>query len=301
MSTRVISSMLFSANVHFIHQYILYYSSVQRFSLVGCASLIGKWSLHCLAARARCSSLLKMFVMSGSAASRLLYACGCRLRQFSPSGVLSLPPAELEGPLPPKKLLNAFAAYVTEGYKDSKRDYLPLSTLAREWRETSPRQKARYEKDSRRRYEEFYRQMKEFSQSFASKGDQRLYLLSIKGKGNSTAYSMMKKDRASKLPREECSDYMLHKAKEDYKNLTSSELQAYQQMADNVNKENNTLRKPCKVSAYNAMLKERAATLGVDEGDNCKTKKAVIEYQNLTASEVKAHEELGGIMRENNI
>ena len=44
--------------------------------------------------------------------------------------------------------------------------------------------------------------MKEFSQNFASKKDLRLYLLSIKKQGNHTAYNVMVKDRASKLPSE---------------------------------------------------------------------------------------------------
>ena len=57
---------------------------------------------------------------------------------------------------------------------------------------------------------------------------------------------------------------MLHKAKEDYKKLTSSELQTYQLMADN-NKENNTLHKPRKVSVYLAMFKERAANRSVEQ------------------------------------
>ena len=85
----------------------------------------------------------------------------------------------------------------------------------------------------------------------------RLCLLSIKEEK-----LLLQKDQASKLPREECNDYVAHMAKEDYKNLTSSELQTYQHMADNVNKESkkyHALHKPKKVSVFHAMLKERTA------------------------------------------
>jgi len=76
--------------------------------------------------------------------------------------------------------------------------------------------------------------MKAFSQNFATKNDQTIYLLSLKKKKRASAYSVMMKDRTSKLPREERLDYLLYEGGEDYKSLTSSELQDYQQMADNI-------------------------------------------------------------------
>ena len=197
-----------------------------------------------------------------SLASQVWSNTSLRRHQFSSSVIfLKLPPEgpPVERPVPPKRPCSAYMVYVSERYKDSKGEKLSLSTIAREWREMSPQQKVRYEEDHQRRHEEYQKQMKEFSQNFATKRDQRLYLLSNKKHGKATAYSVMMKDRASKLPKEERRDYVSHKSKEDYKNLTSSELQTYQHMADNINKENkkyHTLPKPHKVSAYDAMIGE---------------------------------------------
>ena len=58
---------------------------------------------------------------------------------------------------------------------------------------------------------------------------------------------------------------MLHKAKGDYKNLTSSELQTYQHMADKENEKYRTLHKLKKVSSWHAMLKELTTSLSVEE------------------------------------
>ena len=242
--------------------------------------------------------------ISGLLASVWSISC-CRCRQFSLGHVLpaKTPPlSELEGPVPPKKPVTAYTTYCSERYKDSKVGKLSLSTIGREWREMSPQKKARYQEDFQRRREEYQKQMKEFSQNFACKTDQILYLLSNKKRGKATALSAMKKDRASKLPSEERVGYVLHKAKEDYKNLTSSELQTYQHIADNVNKESkkyHTLHKTNKVSVFHAMYKERTANRSVEEVANY-WKKAKREYENLSDSEVRAYEELADNMSGNN-
>ena len=242
--------------------------------------------------------------ISGLLASVWNVSC-CRCRQFSLGHVLpaKTPPlSELEGPVPPKKPLSAYMSYVSERYKDSKGGKLSLSTIARGWQEMSSQQKARYKEDYQGRLEEYQKQMKEFSQNFACRKDQSLYLLSIKEHGKVTAYSVMMKDRASKLPSEERRDYVLHKAKEDYKNLTSSELQTYQHMADNINKENkkyHALHKPNKISVYQAMVGERTANQSVEVVHDYK-KKAKREFDNLTDTELRAYEELADIMSENN-
>ena len=88
---------------------------------------------------------------------------------------------------------------------------------------------------------------------------------------------------------------MLHEAKEDYKNLTNSELQTYQHMADINNKKYHTFCKPKKVSVYNAIIKERASTQSVEEVQDYR-KKAKIAYENLSDSEVRAYEELADNM-----
>ena len=192
--------------------------------------------------------------------------------------------------------------YTSERYKDSKGEKLSFSTVGREWREMRPQQKARYEEDYQKRREEYQKQMKEFSQNFASIKDQRLYLRSIEKQGYPTAYNVMVKDRASKLPREERRDYVIHMAKEDYKNLTSSELQIYQHMADNINKENkknDTLHKSHKMSVYNAMVKERTANRSVEEVADY-SKKAKREFKNLTDAEVGRYEKLADSKSEDN-
>ena len=179
---------------------------------------------------------------------------------------------------------------------------MSLSTIGREWREMSPKKKARYQEDYQRRLEEYQKQMKKFSHNFATKKDQRVYFLSIKEQRKLTAFSAMVKDRASKLPREERRDYMLHKSQEDYKNLTSSELQTYQHMADNINKENkkyHALHKPKKVSVYDVMFGERTTNRSVEVVHDYK-KKAKREFDNLTDTELRAYEELADIMSENN-
>ena len=240
-----------------------------------------------------------------SLASHLWSNTSRRRHQFSTSVVsLKLPSwgPTLERPVPPQKPISAYMTYTSERYKDSKGQKLSFSTVGREWREMRPQQKARYEEDYQKRLEEYQKQMKEFSQNFASEKDQRLYLRSIKKQGYPTAYNVMVKDRASKLPREERRDYAIHMAKEDYKNLTSSELQTYQHMADNINKENkknDTLHISGKRSIYNAMFKERTANRSVEEVADY-SKKVKREFENLTDAEVRRYEELADIMSENN-
>ena len=134
--------------------------------------------------------------------------------------------------LPPKRPVNSFGSYYKERYKEVK---LSVSAVAKEWREMSPQQKARYQEDYLRNHEEYQKQMKEFSQNFASETGKWLYLRSIKKGRKMSAYKAMKKDRIYNLPSEERSFYTVQKAKEDYKNLTSSELQAYLKMADTIN------------------------------------------------------------------
>ena len=241
--------------------------------------------------------------ISGLLASVWNISC-YRCRQFSLGHVLPAKTpslSELGGPVPPKKPLSAYMSYVSERYKDSKGGKLSLSSIARGWREMSSQQKARYKEDYQGRLEEYQKQMKEFSQNFACKKDQQLYLQSINKQGKVSAYSAMKKDRASKLPREERRDYMLHKSKEDYKNLTSSELQTYQHMADTINKENkkyHALHKPRKISVFKAMFGERTANRSVEVVQDY-FKKAKREFDNLTDTELKAYKELADIMSEN--
>ena len=240
-----------------------------------------------------------------SLASHLWNNTSRRRHQVSSSFISTKRPSEgppLERPVPPKKPFHAFNIYVGERFKNSEGEKLSLSTIGREWRKMSPQRKARYKEDYQRRLEEYQKQMKEFSQNFANIKDQRLYLLSIKKQGKVTAYSAMMKDRASKLPSEEREDYVLRKAKEDYKNLTSSELQTYQHMADNINKENKKyqyLHKPSKISVYKAMFGERTANRSVEVVHDY-FKKAKREFDNLTDTELIAYEELANGMHDNN-
>ena len=136
--------------------------------------------------------------------------------------------------LPPKRPVNSFLSYYKERCKEGK---LSAASVAKEWREMSPQQKAKYQEDYLRKHEEYQKQIKEFSQNFASETDKRLYLRSIKKGRKMSAYKAMKKDRIYYLPSEERSFYTVQKAKEDYKNLTCSELQAYQKMADTINRD----------------------------------------------------------------
>ena len=240
-----------------------------------------------------------------SLASHLWNNTSRRRHQVSSSFMSTKRPSQgppLERPVPPKKPFPAYNIYVSERFKNSKGEKLSLSTIATEWREMSPQRKARYEEDYQRRREEYQKQMKEFSQNFACKKDQRLYLLSIKKQGKVTAYSAMVKDRASKLPSEEREDYVLQKAKEDYKNLTSSELQTYQHIADNINKESKKyhgLHKPSTVSVFSAMFGERTANRSMVEVQDY-LKKAKREFDNLTDTELIAYEQLADGMNDNN-
>ena len=240
-----------------------------------------------------------------SLASHLWNNTSRRRHQVSSSFMSTKRPSQgppLERPVPPKKPFPAYNIYVSERFKNSKGEKLSLSTIATEWREMSSQRKARYEEDYQRRHEEYQKQMKEFSQNFACKKDRWLYLLSIKKQGKLTAYNAMMKDRASKLPSEERSGYVVHKANEDYKNLTSSELQTYQYMADNINKENkkyHALHKPMKVSVFKAMFGERTANRSVEVVQDY-LKKAKREFDNLTDTELIAYEQLADGIRDNN-
>ena len=82
--------------------------------------------------------------------------------------------------LPPKRPGSSSMSYCKERLKCYKEVKLSLTTVAREWREMSPQQKARYQKVFLRKQEEYQQQMKEFSQNFANERDKQLYHCSIK-------------------------------------------------------------------------------------------------------------------------
>jgi len=114
-----------------------------------------------------------------------------------------------------------------------------------------PQQKARFEED--------YLKKEEFLKNFVNKNYLNLYLRSLITRKRG-AYQAMVKDRASKLPKEQHTDYAVYKSMEEYKNLTTEELQTYQEMADTINKEK-YLGFTKHVSLLDAMKKERAVKL----------------------------------------
>jgi len=173
---------------------------------------------------------------------------------------LNLPTSEQDRPLPPRKPLNCFLAYIKKRFKQTG-EKLTLTIIAREWREMDPQQKAKFEEEFLTRREEYQRQMEEFSKNF------RLYRLITGKKRRINSYHIFGKDQASKLPKEQRADYIQCKAKEEYKNLTTEELKAYQEMADNINKENKVFATQ-KPNSYDAMRKERAAKLPKEERFN---------------------------------
>ena len=202
--------------------------------------------------------------------------------------------------LPPKRPGSSHVSYYKERLKCSKEGKLSVGAMAREWREMSPQQKARYEEDCLRRLEEYQKQMKEFSQNFASERDKQLYLRSIKKQKKVSAYDVMKKDRLYNLPSAERNSYILKKASEDYRNLTSSELQAYQKMADKINRDKHIakeklkkkLGKPQKLSVYSIMKKDRVAKLPKEQRWEYVLRNAASDYKNLTARERQEYEKM---------
>jgi len=80
--------------------------------------------------------------------------------------------------------------------------------IGKEWREMSIKQKSKYEEDYRKKLEVYRRQKKEFSKNFVCKRDEKLYLLSIKNCNRTCAYHEMRKERASRLPKEERWNYI---------------------------------------------------------------------------------------------
>ena len=202
--------------------------------------------------------------------------------------------------LPPKRPGNSYMRYCKERLKGSKEVILAAASVAKEWREMSPQQKEKYEEDFLREQEEYHEQMKEFSQNFASEKDKQLYLRSIKKQRKVSAYQVMKKDRVNNLPSEERSFYTVQKAKEDYKNLTCSELQAYQKMAETINgdklktqeKLNKKLSNPRKITVYNIMTKDRALKLPKEQRQEYMLRNAASDYKNLTAQERQEYEKM---------
>ena len=110
----------------------------------------------------------------------------------------------------------------------------------------------------------------------------------------------MKKDRVNNLPSEERSFYTVQKAKEDYKNLTCSELQAYQKMADTINgdklmteeKLDKKLSNPTKITVYSIMKKDRAFKLPKEQRREYMLRNAASDYKNLTAQERQEYEKM---------
>ena len=202
--------------------------------------------------------------------------------------------------LPPKRPGNSYMSYYKERQKGSKEVKLTAASVAKEWREMSPQQKEKYEEDFLREQEEYHEQMKEFSQNFPSETDMRLYLRSIKQGRKMSAYKAMKKERIYNLPSEERSFYTVQKAKEDYKNLTSSELQAYLKMADTINEDKlmteeklkKKLSNPTKLSVYSIMVKDRAAKLPKEQRQEYMLRNAGSDYKNLTAQERQEYEKM---------
>ena len=106
-----------------------------------------------------------------------------------------------------------------------------------------------------------------------------------------SVYEAMKKDKVYGLPSTERSSYILQKAHEDYKNLTSSELQAYQKMAEHFKKDKH-VGKPHKISVFSVMMKDLAAKLPKKQRQEYIISNAASDYNNLTAQEREEYEKM---------
>ena len=175
-------------------------------------------------------------------------------------------------------------------------------------------QKLRVPRHSTRRKElaiilgEDYSEQKEDILKMFSNKKEKLYLLRVSQVIKLTAFSMMKKDRSDKLPVEDRRHYMLHKACEDYKNLSAAELKYYQEVAETMSivrrkeYEEKLKMKPCPPSPltpFIVMRKCRMTEVPREERYEYYTQTASKEYSNLSASDlleyVKATEEINGL------
>ena len=83
----------------------------------------------------------------------------------------------------------------------------------------------------------------------------------------------------------------ISKACEDYKNLTSSELQSYQKIAENVEKDKH-VGKPHKIYVLSVTVKDRAAKLLKEQRWEYVLRNAASKYKNLTAQERREYEKI---------
>ena len=154
---------------------------------------------------------------------------------------------------------------------------------------------------------EDYSKQKGVLKMFSNKKE-RLYLLRVTEVRKLTAYNMMMKDRSHKLPVEDRTHYLMHKACEDYKNLSAAELKYYQEVADTMSiirrkeYEEKLKMKPCPPSPltpFIVMRKCRMTEVPREERYEYYHWTASKEYSNLSASDLleykKATEEINGL------
>jgi len=131
-----------------------------------------------------------------------------------------------------------------------------------------------------------------------SNNKERLYLLKVAKLRKLSAYDTMKQDRMYNLPVEDRMHYCAYKASKDYKNLTAAELKFYREMADTINlgrlkNYEKELKKmpepPYKVTPFVVMKKCRMIEIPKGKRWDYYLRKAWIEYNNLSASEISEY------------
>ena len=155
--------------------------------------------------------------------------------------------------------------------------------------------------------EDYSEQKQDILKMFSNK-EEKLYLLRVSQVIKLCAYNMMTKDRCHKLPVEDRRHYMLHKACEDYKNLSAAELKYYQEVAETMSiirrkeYEEKLKMKPCPPSPLTPFIVMRKCQMTeVPRGERYEyyTQTASKEYSNLSASDLleykKATEEINGL------
>ena len=130
---------------------------------------------------------------------------------------------------------------------------------------------------------------------------ERLYLPKVTPVSKLSAYNMMRKDRAHKLPVEDRSHYVLHKASEDFKSLSAAERKHYQEMAETLaiskrkEYEEKLKMKPCPprhITPFMVMRKCRMAEVPREERHECFSRTALKEYRKLSASDLSRYTEV---------
>jgi len=202
---------------------------------------------------------------------------------------------------PPKRWHPPFMVYFNKNYTYRREGHAQSLELGKKWTEMNDQEKKKYFEESLKLRDEYLNCMKKFSDKFATEKDKKIHISKLKKPVKLSVLSAFTKERTSKMPIKDRLQYVLKQAKVDYKKLTSSEFQMYQQIADDLNKERRekyeaikkrAVKKSRKLTVYQVMVKDRCTMIPKEERWNYAQNLSSKDYRNLSPSELQIYRKM---------